>query len=55
MEVIHTQEAEEDGVEEGGHKIVIGVLDAREPGAQEHTGTRALYAVQRPATSFWNF
>ena len=49
-EPVQSQEAEEDAVEEGRHKVVVGVADAGKSSPEENSGAGALYAVQDTTT-----
>ena len=44
-EPVQSQEAEEDAVEEGRHKVVVGVADAGKSSPEENSGSGALNAV----------
>jgi len=48
-EPVEAQEPEEDGVQERGHEVVVGVADAREPVPQERPRSGALDTVQHTA------
>ena len=50
-EPVQPQEAEEDAVEEGRHKVVVGVADAGKSSPEENPGTGALNAVENPTAS----
>ena len=54
-EPVQSQEAEEDAVEEGRHKVVVGVADAGKSSPEENPGPGALDAVQNTTAACFQF